>query len=230
MPPARPTNTPKSVIDLIWPLTLSPFLEFAREILPGIRQALLHAERNAAALLVDLEDHHFDLVADLHHLGRMHVLVGPVHLGDVHQALDARLDLDEGAVVGEVGDLAEQARALRIAARNADPGVLAQLLQAERHAILLGVELEDLGGDLVADVDHFGRMLDAAPGEIGDVQQAVDAAEIHERAVVGDVLDDALDHRALGQRSTAAARARRPRSPRAPRGATRPRYSACGRA
>jgi hypothetical protein len=36
-------------------------------------------------------------------------------------------------------------------------------------------------------------MLDAAPGEIGDVQQAVDAAEVDERAVVGDVLDDALD-------------------------------------
>jgi hypothetical protein len=29
----------------------------------------------------------------------------------VHQAFDARLDLDERAVVGDVGDLAEQARA-----------------------------------------------------------------------------------------------------------------------
>ena len=42
-------------------------------------------------------------------------------------------------------------------------------------------------------------MLHAPPGEVGDVQQAVDAAQVHERAVVGDVLDDALDHRALGQ-------------------------------
>ena len=39
----------------------------------------------------------------------------------------------------------------------------------------------------------FGRMVDAAPGHVGDMQQAVDAAEIDERAVVGDVLDDALD-------------------------------------
>ena len=36
-------------------------------------------------------------------------------------------------------------------------------------------------------------MTDATPGQIGDVQQAVDAAEVHERAVVGDVLDDTLD-------------------------------------
>ena len=68
MPPGRPTNTPKSVIDLIWPLTLSPFLWFMRELFPRVRHALLHAERDAAAVLVDLEDHHFDLVAELHDL------------------------------------------------------------------------------------------------------------------------------------------------------------------
>src|SRR5581483_510310 len=37
-------------------------------------------------------------------------------------------------------------------------------------------------------------MRDAAPGHVGDVQQAVDAAEIDERTEVGDVLDDALPH------------------------------------
>ena len=42
-------------------------------------------------------------------------------------------------------------------------------------------------------------MLDAAPCQVGDVQQAVDAAQVDERAVVGDVLDDALDHRAFLQ-------------------------------
>ena len=36
-------------------------------------------------------------------------------------------------------------------------------------------------------------MIDAAPGDVGDVQQAVDAAEVDERAVVGDVLDHAVD-------------------------------------
>ncbi len=46
----------------------------------------------------------------------------------------------------------------------------------------------------LADGQHFGRMVDAAPGDVGDMQQAVDAAEIDEGAVIGDVLDDALDH------------------------------------
>ena len=118
----------------------------------------------------------------------------------MHQAFDAGLDFDERAVVGEVGDLAEQARALRVAARNAHPRVFAQLLQAERHAVLLGVELEHFRGDFVTHCEHLGRMLDAAPGQVGDVQQAVDAAQVHEGAIVGDVLDDALDRRAFGQR------------------------------
>ena len=43
-------------------------------------------------------------------------------------------------------------------------------------------------------------MADAAPRHVGDVQQAVDAAEVDERAVVGDVLDHAAQHLAFGQR------------------------------
>jgi hypothetical protein len=43
-------------------------------------------------------------------------------------------------------------------------------------------------------------MADTAPGHVGDVQQAVDAAEVDERAVLGDVLDHAVDDRAFAQR------------------------------
>ena len=165
----------------------------------GFGLALLEAERDAAALLVDVEDHDLDLLADVHHLGGVDVLVGPVHLGDVDEALDAFLDLHEAAVVGDVRDLAEQARVRRVTARDVLPRVGAQLLDAERDALALAVELEDAHVDLVADLHDLGRVLDALPGHVGDVQQAVDAAEVHERAVVGQVLDRALDHVAFLQ-------------------------------
>ena len=42
-------------------------------------------------------------------------------------------------------------------------------------------------------------MVDAPPRHVGDVQQAVDAAEIDEGAVFGDVLHHAVDHLALVQ-------------------------------
>jgi hypothetical protein len=56
-----------------------------------------------------------------------------------------------------------------------------------------GLILDDLHLDRLADRQNLGRMVDAAPRDVGDVQQAVDAAQIDERTVVGDVLDDAFD-------------------------------------
>ena len=73
------------------------------------------------------------------------------------------------------------------------------MLHAQRHAVLLLVELQDLGRDLLADLHDLARMTHAAPRQVGDVQQAVDAAEVDERTVVGDVLDRALDDRAFLQ-------------------------------
>ena len=127
------------------------------ELVPGIHGALLDAERDAATLLVDVQHHDLDLVAQGHDLARVDVLVGPVHLGDVHQTLDALFDLHEAAVVGDVGDLAEDAGALGIAARDIDPGILAHLLEAQGDALTVAVELEHLDVDLVADLDHLGR-------------------------------------------------------------------------
>src|SRR5690606_13801659 len=147
-----------------------------------------------------VQDHDLDLVANLDHLGRVDVLVGPVHLRHVHQALDARLDLDERTVVGDVGDLAEHAGVGRVAAGDVLPRILAQLLEAQRDAVALAVVLEHADLELLADLHHLGRMAHALPRHVGDVQQAVDAAQVDERAVVGEVLDHALEHGALDQR------------------------------
>ena len=192
MLPGRPMKMPKSVIDLIWPDDLVAAVVVLGELLPRVGLALLQAEGDAAPLLVDVEHHDLDFLAGVHDLGRVDVLVGPVHLRDVHQAFDAVLDLDERAVVGDVGDLAEHARVRRVAARDVLPRIRAELLQPQADARALAVELEDAHVDLVADLDDFGRMLDALPRHVGDVQQAIDAAEVDERAVVGEVLDRAL--------------------------------------
>ena len=77
------------------------------------------------------------------------------------------------------------------------PRIVEQLLHAERDAVGLVIDLDDLDLHLLADIEHLGRVIDAAPGDVGDVQQAVDAAEVDERAVVGDVLDHAVDDLAL---------------------------------
>jgi len=123
----------------------------------------------------------------------MHVLFGPAHLGDVHQPLDAGLQFDKGAVVGDVGDAALELGAGRVFELDAFPRIGFELLHAERDALCLGVEADDLHLDALADMQGFRGMVDAPPGDVGDVQQPVDAAQIDKGAVVGDVFDDARE-------------------------------------
>ena len=52
-----------------------------------------------------------------------------------------------------------------------------------------GSNFSTLTSHRCADLDDLGRMRDPAPRHVGDVEEAVDPAEVDEGAVVGDVLD-----------------------------------------
>src|SRR5205085_1699286 len=131
------------------------------EIGPGIGLRLLEAERDAALLLVHLDHRHVHLLRGGDDLARVNVLLGPAHLGDVDQTLDARLELDEGAIFGDVGDPALEHAADRISGGRALPGIALQLLHAEADALGVAVDADDLHLHRVADVDDFGGVADA---------------------------------------------------------------------
>src|SRR5690606_34273399 len=147
-------------------------VELAREVFPWVGLALLDAKGNTTTLFVDVQNHDFHFVADLYDLRRVDVLVGPVHFGNVYQAFHALFQLGEAAVVGEVGNLGHYAGVFRVTSLDGNPWIFAQLLQTQGNAVALAVELQHLDVDLVADIDDFGRMLDALPSHVGDVQQA----------------------------------------------------------
>src|SRR5208282_4237159 len=115
---------------------------FVAEGEPGIGQGLLHAERDAALLGIDLEDFHLELVAEGDDLGGMLGALRPGHLADVDQALDAGVEFDEGAVVGDAHDFADEAHAGFEALRDIHPGIGHELFASERDAHFLAVELE----------------------------------------------------------------------------------------
>ena len=192
-------NRPNSVLFLTSPSTVEPIGVLLLEPFPRVLQRLLEAERDAALGAVDLEHLHLHFLAGRNDLAGVDVLLGPRHFGDVDEALDARLQLDERAVVGDVGDAALELLADVVARFDRRPRIFLQLLHAERDAVGLVVDLDDAHLDLLADGEHLGRVIDAPPGDVGDMQQAVDAAEVDERAVVGDVLDRALDDLAFGE-------------------------------
>src|SRR5262249_50341295 len=66
-------------------------------------------------------------------------------------------------------------------------------LHAERDALRLGIEADNLDFDVLADIQRLGGMVDAAPSDVRHMQEPVDAAEIDEGAIIRDVLDDAVE-------------------------------------
>jgi len=167
---------------------------------PGIGLELLETEADSLALRIDLENLALQLLADLENLARVLDLLRPRHLADVHQTFDARLELDERPVVGDRLNLAAHLLARRKRLFGVAPGIFLGLLEPQRDAFGLRVVLENPYGHFVSDLEELGRMIDPAPAHVGDVEQAVDPSEIDERAVLGDVLDDAADDLALLER------------------------------
>ena len=66
------------------------------------------------------------------------------------------------------------------------PRVLLGRLERQGDTLAVHVDVEHLDGDLVADLDDLGRVVDVLPGQLGHVDETVDAAEVHERAEVDD--------------------------------------------
>ncbi len=72
------------------------------------------------------------------------------------------------------------------------PRVLLGRLERERHALAIQVDLEDLDGDFLSDLDDLGGVLDVLPRQLGDVHEAVHSAQVDERTEVDDRRDGAL--------------------------------------
>src|SRR5262245_32047290 len=169
------------------------------QVVPRVALDLLQPERNAAGGGVDAEDHRVDRIADVQDFRRVLDALAPRHLGDVNQSLDARLELDERAVVGQADDLALNPSTDRVAIHHVRPRVGDELLVAERDTLGGRVVFQHDHVDFVVDLEELRRVPDAAPRHVRDVKQAVDTAEVDERAVIGDVLDDALEHFSFGE-------------------------------
>ena len=181
------------------PGDLVALAEAGGKLLPRVHLGLLDAQGDAAAIFVDVEDHYLHVITHLHDLRGMDVLVGPVHLGNVHKAFHALFDLHEATVVREVRDLPFHNVVFRVAGFDLLPGIFPKLLEAQGYALTIPVKFENADADFIANIDDFARVLDTTPSHIGDVKQAVDAAEIHESTVIREVLDDSLEVHTLGE-------------------------------
>src|ERR1700733_215476 len=123
----------------------------------------------------------------------------PCHLAHVDQAFNALLQLNESAVVGHADDASAYVCTLRIAMLSVEPRIGCELLESKRDTLFIFVVLENFDLNLIADVNEILGMGQASPGHIGDVQQAIESAEIDERTVLGEILHDSGKHRTFFQ-------------------------------
>ena len=168
--------------------------------IPGIVLGLADAEGDLLVVDVDGENDDLNLVADIENVAGAGNALGPAEFADVDETFDAGSDLDERAVGGEIDDLAGDAGADGELLLNRVPGIFSRLLKTEADALAVAVDVENHDVELFADLEDLGRVLDAAPAHIGDVQKTVETVEVDERAEVGDVLHAALADFALLER------------------------------
>jgi hypothetical protein len=161
-------------------LDVHPGKGFLLEELEGMGLGLLEAQGDPFRRGIDLEDRDRDLGAQAEEFLRMDHLPRPGQVGNVDQALDAGLDFDEGAEIGEAGHLAADAVAGLVSLVDVQPRVRRQLFRPQRNFLVLLVEVEDEDFDLLAGFEKIPGMGHLGPAHVRDMEEAFHAADVHE--------------------------------------------------
>src|SRR5207245_2587139 len=110
----------------------------------------------------DLDDLHLHVLVHRYDLlCGVDVTVG--ELRDVHEPLDAVGDAHERAERDELGDLTLDDLTRLVQPRELAPRIFLRLLERQRDALALEVDVEDLDLDLLPDLNDLARMLDVPP-------------------------------------------------------------------
>ncbi len=176
-------------------LEFHPRGESVRDRRPRIIGELLHAQRDALVLRVDVEHQNLDVLSFLDHLRRVLDAPGPTHVGHVDETVDTRLDLHESTERSEVAHRPSELGARRVLHRQRQPRIFFDLLHAQRDLLVVRVDLEHHHFDLLGDGHDLGGVADVTgPGHLRDVYEPFDALlQFDERAVIRDRDDFSTD-------------------------------------
>jgi len=115
------------------------------------------------------------------------------------QAFDTGFEFDERTIFGDVRDRTLELCTDRVLSNGCIPRIAFQLLHAKAYALGVLVDADDLYLNGVTNVDDFAWVVDTLVADVGDVQQAIDAAKVNERTIIGDVLNHTVYDLAFGE-------------------------------
>src|SRR3982751_1468883 len=111
----------------------------------------------------------------------------------MNKPLDPWLKLHKNTVIGNRRNPAADLVINVIDLGYRRPWIGQALFVAERDLVVFPVELEHLYLNVISLLKHLRGVMQTSPRHIGDMQQAVNAANINERTVFGQVFDSSLD-------------------------------------
>ena len=159
------------------------------EHFPRVAVELTQAQADALVFLVDVVNNGFNGFTLADDFGRLGDALGPGHFGHVDHTFHAAFEFNKSTVGHDVDDHTADFAADGVFAVDFVPGVVGLLLVAQADAFFAHVDVAYENFDILTDLKHFAGVRKSAPGHIGDVEQAVDAAEIDEGTEINDVLD-----------------------------------------
>ncbi len=139
---------------------------------------------------VDIQNHGFDALAFLQHFGRM--FDAPRRdIGNMDKPVDSLFDFDKRAEIRQISHTAGDHGTDRVTLRQRAPRIGFGLLETERYAAVVHVNVENKRLDILSQLEKLGRMFHAfAPRHFRDMDKAFDSGlQFDKGAVVGQVHD-----------------------------------------
>src|SRR6266404_6370276 len=152
---------------------------------PRIGFELAQSERNFLLFPIDPEHNRLDFLVRFKDVGGFGDSFGPGKFGDMNQALDAGFQFDKRTVRHKVDHFAFDLGADRVLRFDGVPRIGQLLFQAQADPFFFAIDVQDYDIDILADFENFGRVANAPPAHIGNVEQTVDAVQIDEGAEIG---------------------------------------------
>src|SRR5690606_16462279 len=150
--------------------------QFLHRVLLVLNVFRLDGQADNAALAVDADDLGFDFVAFLQHVARIFNAV-TADFGRLQRGFDIVAQIDDGALGVNFFHGTANDAALVIDGGVVGERIVFQLLDAQGDALTLRIDRQDDGIQLVALLEAtHGFFAGFVPGDVGQVNQTVDAA------------------------------------------------------
>ena len=147
--------------------------------------SLLQGEGNATTIEIYVDNlHEYFFVSLNNSFWILYVTV--CKLRNVNQALNAVFNGDEHTELNDLGDLALNNLSRNMGASEALPWIFLSCLKGEGDAFAIEINVENLNGDLITNLNNLGWVIDMLPRKLGNVNETVNTAEINECAEVHD--------------------------------------------